>query len=98
MKRVKCIECISLGSSKRCVIKKVKVSIKKSRMCELFECDLSKFKVKQKLNAVYIPFHERSRKEYKKYIKEEMKKQAVVKAKVTQDCLSNFRSSAPQDA
>ncbi len=96
MERVKCRVC-SNTDGKKCLLKKIKVGQNKSRVCGLFNYDPSKIKIKKKLEATYVPYYQRSRKEYKRYVEKEMKKQAIQKAEVTQDCLANFRSSATQD-
>ena len=101
LKKVKCKTC-SFFDGKRCEIKKVKVAKNKNRQCDKFENDLAKVKVRQKLKAEYVPYHETSRKLYKKWVTEEKKKELLeIKKRSTSvlkkcDVLSNFRSSAPE--
>ncbi len=102
LKRVKCREC-GFSDGQRCEIKKVKVAQNKSRVCEKFEHDIGKVKTKQKLKAKYVPYHETSRKLYKKWVtaqkKKELKKTIEANTGSLQkpDVLNRFRSSATVD-
>ncbi len=93
MSRVKCRVCENTDG-KKCLVKRVTVSQNKSRTCELFEHDVSKVRVRKSLKSTYTPFHKRTRKEYKKHMAEENKKELVEQVRNSQDCLSNFRSTA----
>lgn len=98
MKKVKCVVCAN-SDGKRCKVKDVKVAQKKSRVCDKFEFEVDKVQIKNTPPSDYVPPHLRSRKEYKRYLKEEMKKAAKAEAEqqvdfASPDILSRFRSSA----
>lgn len=102
MAKVKCRVCEN-SDGKRCEIKNVKVAQNKSRTCKDFDYNPGKIRVKQKLEATYVPWHLRTRKEYNKHVKKteaELANQnaAMEGVKIgSPDVLSRFRSSAPQE-
>ena len=102
LKRVKCRVC-AFSDGKKCEIKKIKVGQNKPRLCDKFEQDFGKVKVKQRLKSEYVPYHMSSRKLYKKWVTEQKKKEAQesIESKVESlqkpDVLSRFRSSAPEE-
>jgi len=77
-----------------CLLKGNSVSQNKSRRCDHFEYAPEKAKSISKMEAIYVPYNIRTRKEYKKSLKEDMRAEYIQKtnqnAKI--DCLSNFRA------
>lgn len=102
MAKVKCRVCEN-SDGKRCKVKDVKVAQNKSRTCKEFDYNPGKIKVRQKLEATYIPWHLRDKAAYKEYVAEQealITKQAanVEGVKISSpDVLSRFRSSATQE-
>jgi len=76
-----------------CLVKGNKVAQNKSRLCELFSYAPEKVKKPNKMEAIYVPYNIRTRKEYKKTQKEASKNVQAVSQSVTPDCLANFRAN-----
>lgn len=92
--KIRCKVCANTDGT-ICKIKNVKVAQNKSRYCDLFDYAPEKVKPVQQMEAIYVPYNIRTRKEYKKTLKEETRK-AVVKAvsqNLAPDCLANFRAN-----
>ena len=85
-----------------CLVKGSKVAQNKSRLCELFVYAPEKVKTPTKMEAIYTPFHLRSKKEYKLHILEEQAKQKLIDDRnatingdtpISFDCLKHFRAT-----
>lgn len=105
IERVKCRVCVNEHDS-FCLIKKCKTRGNKSRICSSFIHDVSKIKVKRKVETVMRPDWYWNRKEIKKaYKKWQVEEKLRLEAASNQskyinanepapDCLSSFRSTA----
>lgn len=100
MTKVKCKVCSHFNGF-RCTEKNTKVNGSKPRKCTEFIYDPEKVVIKQKLKAVYVPYHMTSRKAYKKHLAEQELQtttQESLENKLENlknpDILSKFRSSA----
>lgn len=86
MKRVRCAEC-KVQYNKFCTIKKVTVSLNKYRLCDKFQHDQAKVKIKQVIPTAKIGFaeQERLRKQRKKDLKklrEHLKREGLLNNEV----------------
>ena len=88
-KSVRCSVCRS-ESDGRCVIKKEKVTLNKTRKCEFFEKEFDKVQVVMELESEYIPWHLRDKNARKKHFAENEKKGAL-KEVTNPDILKAFR-------
>ena len=92
--KIRCKVCKNTDG-KVCLLKGNGVAQNKPRKCDSFEYAPEKAKPVSKMEAIYVPYNIRTRKEYKKTLKEETRK-AVVKAvsqNLAPDCLANFRAN-----
>lgn len=107
--RVKCRVCTNEKGG-FCLIKKCTIKLNKSRICDAFENDFSKVKIKEKVQTVMRPdwyWHAKeARRAYRELLKkqdEEQKLMGTLKSSDTvsstesPDCLSGFRSTASGD-
>ena len=77
-----------------CLLKGNGVAQNKPRRCDSFDYAPEKAKPVSKMEAIYVPYNIRTRKEYKKSLKEAAKAEYIQKVNqnVAPDCLSNFRA------
>lgn len=92
--KIRCKVC-SNSDGTVCLVKGNGVAQNKPRRCDSFEYAPEKAKPVSKMEANYVPYNIRTRKEYKKTLKEENKQTYIQKVlqNNTPDCLANFRAN-----
>jgi hypothetical protein len=92
--KIRCKVCSNTDGTV-CLLKGNAVAQNKPRRCPSFEFAPEKAKTISKMEAIYVPYNIRTRKEYKKSLKEAAKTEYIQKIKqnVTPDCLANFRAN-----
>lgn len=96
--KIRCKVCANTDGTV-CLVKNIGVAQNKPRRCDHFEYSADKAKPISQMKATYTPYHLRSKKEYKKYLIEEMKERIKANTikQTAPDCLARFRASVLED-
>lgn len=103
--KVRCNTCKNVKDN-ICSLKGFKICTNKRRKCSEFILEIEKVTLDKPIQATYVPWHLRSKKNYRQYIKEETKKSLEFNKQnamingvqyATPDCLSNYRATVLED-